>query len=111
MELDFKFNPFLTNIEGTKPIIGGDSVQHWGTASQPADWSGLWSRGVGIGTWCLCQDREYGPGIRHRFGSGFQLTYKINVLLTKLGQPATQQVRRMGGMGGHRRSAGAWAYR
>ena len=58
MELDFKFDLFLTNIGG-----GGDSAQHW-RDSVPArrlEWT--LELGVGIDTWCLSQDKDFGPGI------------------------------------------------
>ena len=62
----------VSSLEETS-LGGGDSAQHWGD-SVPArrlEWN--LESGVGIDTWRLCQDREFGPGIRHRFGSGFQL--------------------------------------
>ena len=41
MELYFKFD---LERDYTRHCGGGDSAQHWGAASQPADWSGLWTR-------------------------------------------------------------------
>ena len=75
MELDFKFDPFLTNSEGNKPSLGGGGglspILGGRVPARRLEWT--LESGVGIGTWCLCQNRAFGPGIRHRFGSGFQL--------------------------------------
>ena len=76
MKLYFKFDPFLTNIEGYSTHHwggGGHSAQHWGDSVPLRRLEWTLEFGVGIDTWCLSQDREFGPGIRHPFGSGFQL--------------------------------------